>query len=340
MLSTVKFTDFWPLGGSWNELHQRSQSPNVFTRFEWQTTWWQHFGAGADLSIWTLWEDEELVGVAPLMKQNGCLSLVGGRAVSDFLDFFAAPGYETQLATAVIDKLRAEQWQAITLRGLRRDSPFLPILPAVIGEAGWAANTEVEDVSPGVALPRDWETYVASMSKKNRHELRRKMRRLHDNTSWNWYVFSGQPVASADMDDFIRLLRMSSPDKARFMDERMERFFHVALGALIGAGLGRLYFLEIDGRRVSSTVCFDQGEELWLYNSGFDPAYSAWSAGLILKALCLRDAIELGKKRFDFLRGDEPYKYHLGAIDEPVCSLRVQRSPGSSGPLPRFADEH
>ena len=62
-----------------------------------------------------------------------------------------------------------------------------------------------------------------------------------------------------------------------------------------------------------------------LYNSGYDPRYSRLSVGLVSKALAIKEAIEAGKRSFNFLRGTERYKYHLGAKDFAVYQLTVRR---------------
>ncbi|MGQ9674520.1 MAG: GNAT family N-acetyltransferase [Chloroflexota bacterium] len=339
MLSVVRVNDYPQLSADWQELHKRSFEASVFNSLEWQETWWTHFGDGAELLLWAGWEGEHLQAIAPLMCQHGIVSMVGGRAVSDYLDFIIAPGYETAFTSAVVDQLKSVEWHAIVLRGLRANSPLLLTLPQAATEAGWTVKAEVEDVCPTVRLPKDWDAYLASLGKKERHELRRKFRRLDVSASWHWYVMTGTSIQSSDLDDFVRLMRSSQPDKARFMDERMESFFRSALGRLLVSGIARLYFLEIDNERVASAACFDQGEELWLYNSGYDPRYSSLSVGLLLKALCLEDALGIGKGLFDFLRGSEPYKYDLGAVDRPVYKLEIRRQGYAGSALPPFPDE-
>jgi CelD/BcsL family acetyltransferase involved in cellulose biosynthesis len=39
-------------------------------------------------------------------------------------------------------------------------------------------------------------------------------------------------------------------------------------------------------------------------------------------------ALAEGVRQFDFLRGDEPYKYEWGAHDEPIQRLLIRRRDG------------
>jgi len=81
--------------------------------------------------------------------------------------------------------------------------------------------------------------------------------------------------------------------------------------------------LEIDQVPVSSVLFFENNDELLLYNSGFNPAYKQYSVGLLLKSLLIKYAIKTEKKRVDFLRGGERYKYDLGSQDRFLYSAVI-----------------
>jgi len=109
------------------------------------------------------------------------------------------------------------------------------------------------------------------------------------------------------------------------MTEPMKRFFRRIVGDLSREGLIEMVFLRVGGVRTAGVLCFRSEDEVLLYNSGYDPAYSSLSVGLLSKALVLQKAIEEGRKKFDFLRGPEPYKYDLGAKDVKVYRCAVRR---------------
>ena len=78
----------------------------------------------------------------------------------------------------------------------------------------------------------------------------------------------------------------------------------------------KLFFLKLDGNDVAAVMCFDYRNTRFLYNSGYDNRCRHLNVGLLSKVLSLKDGIEQGLKRYDFLKGDEVYKKRLGA--EPV----------------------
>ena len=138
--------------------------------------------------------------------------------------------------------------------------------------------------------------------------------------------FSRPTRASAlglDVDRFLTLHRLSKVGKARFMDERMERFFRSVTARLAAAGWAQLWFLEHEGAAVAAFLCLEYGGRVGLYNSGFDPARAQLAPGIVLLAHVIRDAIERGVPIFDFLRGEEPYKYGFGPSPEDVLNIKV-----------------
>ncbi|MHB1004569.1 MAG: GNAT family N-acetyltransferase [Chloroflexota bacterium] len=323
MLSVIEYNRFVDLRDEWAPLVGHANARGPFLRWEWQKLWWDTFGAGAELRLLAVREGEALRGIAPLAVRDGRLAFACGADVSDYLDLIAWRGYEEPVARAVIAHLSEQERLALDLCCMAPDATVLRFFPPLLAEDGFASTTPVRDVCPELDLPADWEGYLASLAKKDRHELRRKQRRLMDAGSVRTYALVDGEIGEQEVDDFLALHRLSTPDKAAFMDQRMEGFFRNVFARYAREGYLRLYFMEYDGRRVSTAVLFDEGNQFLLYNSGYDPEYSRLSVGLLLKAYCVQDAIGLGRRRFDFLRGNERYKYDLGAKDVPVYGLVV-----------------
>ena len=84
-----------------------------------------------------------------------------------------------------------------------------------------------------------------------------------------------------------------------------------------------LAFLSADGVPIAALWCFAYGTTYAAYNAGYHPAYADLSAGIVLLAACIRQAIARGFTAFDFLRGHEPYQYRFGATDQPLYQLRA-----------------
>ena len=176
-----------------------------------------------------------------------------------------------------------------------------------------------------LALPESWDAYLERLDGKDRHELRRKMRRLERERPGT-RVWSEQGVAGWDaaLSRFLALHRQSKAGKARFMDKPMEHFFREATAALAEAGWARLWFLEAPDGPLASFLCVEYAGAVCLYNSGFDPAHARLAPGIVLLAHVIRDAIERRVPVFDFLRGEEFYKYAFGPTAQDLFAIRLE----------------
>ena len=309
----------------WNGLLDRSKLPSVFLSWQWQTQWAQAFARDRRLQLLSVTdEDGGPTGLLPLYEeQPATLRFLGGVDVSDYLDVIVAAGREEEVWHVLLQHRAAEpvEWD---LHAIRATSLTPSLVPALAPAYGLQVSTTVEERCPVLPLPETWDDYLARLSAKDRHELRRKMRKLERElpgaTVRSHHRHEGWDEA---LSRFLRLHRLSKVGKARFMDERMERFFRDATGALAAAGWARLWFLECAGAAVASFLCLEYAGTVGLYNSGFDPAHAGLAPGIVLLAHVIRDAIDRGIPTFDFLRGEEPYKQGFGPIPEDLYNVRI-----------------
>ena len=176
----------------WNHLLDESVSHVPFLRYEYLKTWWQTRGGGewpdgAQLVLVTAREDGRLVGGAALFlaEHQGApaLLLVGAIEMSDYLDLLARPEDLDRFLDGLLPFLKdavCRRGAALDLYNLLDTSPTPAALQAAAARLGWQSNSEPLQHSPYIRLPGDWETYLAGIDKKQRHEIRRKMRRAEE----------------------------------------------------------------------------------------------------------------------------------------------------------------
>jgi CelD/BcsL family acetyltransferase involved in cellulose biosynthesis len=259
------------------------------------------------------------------VKDGGLITFLGGTDLWDIHDFIVTKGQEDGFFQALMDYLEGEEWSELKLESLLEGSPTLSHLPTLAQDRGYKVEQHDEDNLMGVTLPDTWEEYLMGLRKKDRHELRRKLRRLGESVDYHIQRLSDFQSVSEAMDDFLRLMGQSREEKSQFLTEERGAFFRDMSLKLAQRGLLHLFFLEVDGVRTAATVCFDYNNVRSLYNSGHNTEYAAMGTGFLLKALCLKDAICEGKDYFDLLRGTEPYKQHLGAKGQGLYRLSILR---------------
>jgi CelD/BcsL family acetyltransferase involved in cellulose biosynthesis len=310
---------------AWEELRAAARLRAPFLSWTWQTEWLHAFAPDKRLEVRTVQDPGgALVGVLPLFEAApGLHRIVGGADVSDYLDVLAVAGREEDVWTALLQARAAEPdvWQ---LHAVPAASPTISGLPGLAAACGLEATATVEERCPVLELPPSWDDYLASLPSKHRHELQRKTRRLRREAGdARVSVARRRDEIETRFGDFFDLHRRSRVGKERFMDARMEKFFRRALGELATAGGAALWFLDLPNGPAAGFVVLEWDGVVGLYNSGFHPDRAALAPGLVLLLHVIEDAILRGKRRFDFLRGEERYKYEFGPSPEEVFGVRV-----------------
>lgn len=327
---------FDALKSEWNDLVIRSNADCIFSTWEWQSVWWRSYQPG---SLWVLVcrdESDRLVGLAPWFiydQSDGTrvVSQVGGREVTDYLDIIV----DHEQTEAVVECLvsciaaQADRFDRIEMYNLPENSVSHRLLPAAFERHGFVTAVEHEDVCPIIELPQTWDEYLASLDKKQRHEIRRKLRRAQSaNESLGWYIAESGPAIEAEINLFLNLMAASSSEKSHFLaDQKNEAFFRTMIPVIQQAGWLQLAFLTADGKAVATYLNFDYGDRILVYNSGLmQDEYGHLSPGIVLLSHLIQHAIQTHHLIFDFLQGDEPYKYRMGARDTHVYNLIVRRA--------------
>jgi CelD/BcsL family acetyltransferase involved in cellulose biosynthesis len=332
-------TELMPLEKEWNDLLSLSASHVPFLRHEYLTAWWQGLGGGewtsGELNIITMRQDDgKLMAIAPLFLPENregepALMLMGSIEISDYLDVIARPEDLPAFLEALLEHLAEQASPAAHLLdwyNLLESSPTIPTLKAVAEKLGWEVTQQPLQHCPYIPLPGDWEEYLSGIDKKQRHEIRRKMRRAEEYYQpVRWYIAQGEDNLEKDMDDFVDLMACD-PEKALFCTSAMRTQFHQIARAAHKAGWLQLSFMEVNGERAAGYLNFDYLDHIWVYNSGIDFRFSELSPGWVLLGRLLEWANENQRKFFDFMRGDEEYKYRFGAIDRQVMRLTIRKS--------------
>jgi hypothetical protein len=274
--------------------------------------------------------DMELTAVSP--SATGIF--FGASYHADYATILADPADLPAVCAATASYLAggSHRWDVVDLRRLRCGDPVAEELAAALGAReiahDWTLNVEREDVCPVVTLPvgADLDGWFATLGKKQRHEIRRKVRRAEAAGEVR-LVDSADPLA--DLEVFIDLHQKRWGDDGLFPPTRggdQSRVLFRRLFELFGpTGPLRLAFLTVADRRIAAGIHFETPDGYLYYNAGVDPDARELSPGVVMTYAYVVRALTCGVRRLDFLRGDEAYKYEWGAIDEPIQRLLIRR---------------
>jgi len=334
---------------TWNALVEQSIADTPFSRYEYLCEWWKTLGGGewlrqdAELVLVSATESKGgvtpplLIGIAPLFiaeyDAQQALMLVGSIEISDYLDLIVREQDLPRFLSGLFDFLDSSEgragsslpyvWTAVDWYNIPDTSPTRAALKEEFEKRGWAYHAEIYRPTPRIALNGSFEEYLARIDKKQRHEIRRKMRRAAEselNVRFN--IIGKDADIEAEMNSFFHLMTQDS-GKANFLTPPMREQMTFTIRTAFEQGYLWFAFLEIDGVKVAASLNFDYKNKLWGYNSGVSREHMELSPGWVLLGHTIQWCCENNRYEFDFMRGDEEYKYRFGGVNRYVMRERV-----------------
>jgi CelD/BcsL family acetyltransferase involved in cellulose biosynthesis len=325
---------------SWAALLSESSFPVPFLHPSYQQTWWQSLGGGewpaaeSKLAIITAHEGRQLVGIAPFFVSHKpgftpALHFIGAIEVCDYLDFIVRKQDLEAFLGGLLSFIKNHsdlKNLSLDLGNIMDSSPSLGLLESLAGAQGWNFSKEVLQPSPFIPLPEDFETYLAGLVKKQRHEIRRKLRNVSNGHETLWYFVEDANLLPEELRAFTEMMR-NEKEKDSFLKPEMESFIHAVAQNLFDLGILRLAFLTIDGEKAAAFLSFTCCDRLLVYNSSRADKWMPLSPGWVLLARQIEWAISAGFKEVDLMRGDEGYKYKFGGVDRFVWHAVLSSKP-------------
>ncbi|MGD9281771.1 MAG: GNAT family N-acetyltransferase [Desulfobacterales bacterium] len=288
----------------------------------WLKVWWDKFAADQVSHLCAVRNKGELIGIAPLMIEGKTARLMGDPEVCDFVDVITVPGRGKAFFQNLIPYIRKQGATRLDFGAVRVDSVVFTDLVAVAKDLNYETICDPEDVTMELELPSTWDEYLKQLTGKERHEIRRKLRRLNEAAQVSLRVVKDPDGVAKEIDTILTLFKLNRWDKLAFMSDRRAAFFRSLAMEMAAARILRLYFLDLDDVPAAAAMCFDYRSTVYLYNNGYDMRYKSLSVGLLSTIFCIKESIQKGKARYDFLKGPEPYKRRLGG--KPVQLYRCQ----------------
>jgi len=320
--------DFQNLREEWEKLQERNASDNAFLTWDWLYTWWEHYGNEYELWLLQAREAEQLVGIAPLMaSKRQIMPLLSWKEIGfvaspepfDHLDFLIDRGKEHSVLSAFVSCLKEEssRWNVIRFDKIPEYSPHIDILHSLIPTL--VDLEQQAHTCPAIELPPDWEAYLKSLSKGKREQTRRQRRKVDKQfgDSFKWDIVTDSSELSATIDTLVAYHQSAWTEKGErgaFYSEEKIKFYKAAARALLSSGRLRLYRIFIEDRVVGVSYNLEFGGRQMYYSSGIDDSDATLSLGHLLHAVMIEDAINRGISWYDFLWGDERYKFRWGAV--------------------------
>lgn len=327
------------LRSEWNAILEHNRKLTIFSSPEWLSSWWGAYGNGKQLHTLVFRDGKgALVGLVPLYLQPlrvGILPslqelrVVGdGSTDSDNLDFVVAPGHEQGVAQSLFRYLAADRrWDIFQLNCMASDSLAANFFLEEIKAAHWKFDVSTISWS-AVELPETWEAYLKQLSPKERGKVGNRLRRLQSRFPTKFYKCSNASELPACLDHLFRLHQKrweSRGEPGSFSSTERRRFYADMAQQFLSRGWLELWLFELNEAAVAAQYAFRYGQTVYSLQEGFDPDYSSDSVGYVLRSYALREFIESGVRRYEFLAGENESKLRWGGITGNYLNIHLAR---------------
>ncbi|HZQ18392.1 MAG TPA: GNAT family N-acetyltransferase [Terriglobales bacterium] len=307
----------------WGQLHQHCPGATPFQRPEWVLAWMDVFSP-KDIVTIEVRHDNRLIGIAPLLiyprEQERVLAFMGG-GVSDYLDLLAQPEHADDVVFTVLEvATKIVGWDTLDLTDLSANS--------TLQRTVLAHFSTPHDHCSALALAPTENELLQLLSKRQRANLRNAGSRLK-RAGESRFEVAVQDTLPEFLSELFRLhaSRWSQAGQPGVLaDERLKAFHEKVAPKLLAMGHLRLYRLSLKQRTIAVVYALADRSTVFCYLQGFDPQFAFVSPGTQLMFFAIQDAVRLGSRKFDFLRGEEDYKRHWRAQTEITYRLQISRS--------------
>ena len=327
---------FASIRDEWRSLYRESAC-SPFLSWEWMATWFEHFGVGKEALIIKVFRGERLIGILPMYRDTASflgiktrrLSLMGdGPGGADHLDIICRPDDREEAFSAALAFISKEAIaDVISFSNLSSHSPVVGV-----GKDGSTlfknshVSQTVAAVGPQIDISKGWEA-VLSVSKRASN-FKRRLKQLEKLPDFEFRSITAPAEAIPAFERFLVLhqRRWHEAGGSELSGHpKLVEFQRNAVRRMAEAGHVRFEELWLDGECRSSIYGLDDGVTFYYYSSGYDLNYSSKSVGLVLLGLSVRNAVERGLSLYDFLRGDETYKFEWANRSQEIISVTLRR---------------
>jgi len=318
--------EFDALEGAWNALLDQTNS-TIFQTFEWIRTWWKYNATSNDeLHILLFTSGDQIVGIAPLYTER--IRFMGVRLVSrlqcvahglsDYVDFIILPGFEQAVLNTFALHLRdnAADWDILDIEVANEHSPLVQMLPAIIEKLGMRVYQYQGSVCPRAELPASAEMLMESIKTSTRSNYKRKIKKLQSGFKTEVITYKNETDNIAEAVEtfaYIHGQRWKNLGYPSAFDDDALRAHHIEISEKFARrGWLRLFLLKVNDLPVAVSYDFNYNGCIYMYhNNAHGPdEVMKYSPGFFIRSVAMTEGINEGMRVFDYLRGNEPYKYN------------------------------
>lgn len=335
-----------PLGRTaWNRVLRQSEVRSVFFTWQWLSTWWECFGADAELYTFAVMRGEELIGIAPLLRRHEDGERIVeflGADLSDYCDVLASEEDKADVLATVFGALmrRRDRWDRIRLRNIPEDSSTPRLLERLALPEEFNLDVRPGAVCPALSITRSRKFAEACTRKKSLLRHTRYFERL---SPLEFRYLIDVDEIKDHLPEFFeqhRDRRFMAGDRSLFDEARCRRFFERLCTPLLESNILRFSILRWSDETLAYHLGFSYDGVYTWYLPSFNVDFSRYSPGEVLLKKLLEDALESRVREFDFTLGDSPHKERFTNLKRRIWCAEIVAGTRASSRAPAIEALH
>jgi CelD/BcsL family acetyltransferase involved in cellulose biosynthesis len=318
----------------WEDLLAVSSVDSIFLTWEWIATWAGNFiDKGKKLFVLIVRNKGAIVCIAPWYMNRvrygpfhlRSIEFLGTpEAGSDYLDVITKSGkeqYSAHCLYAYLMNAIPSEWDCIHFRDVPANSIFLNNFIDKFHADGKYVQVSRGAYCPFVKLPKTKEEFLVSMRSHRRRQHNRHWRIIRNDGDVE-YAKVEDPHQNGRFGEFLEFYE----DQWGKRSERYRAFMNAFIRLAGEKGWLEVEYLRQGEKYIAAILHMTYNKTKYSYLTAVDKRFNRRvSAGNVLIGLALQDAIERNMEIYNFLRGDEPYKYHWANSGEQLLEFMYQK---------------
>jgi CelD/BcsL family acetyltransferase involved in cellulose biosynthesis len=315
--------DLADLNSVWIHLGDPQHPGAAFRSGAWLVPWWKNNSIGRRPHVLVVRRGTRPIALLPLYEEGRRLKLMGDGIVgSDYLGVVAQKEHQDEAARLLAFHLASHNADEVELDGLHDSDPLLPALDAAFGGR---ASIEPRYRCPFVKLDGNFNAYINALPDGIASQWQRRRKWIEKRPGYRLDILRSPAEVSAGMDALFDLHRQrwQLEGGSEGITTEVEGFHREAARHLAAIGWAVMFVLHAEGAPRAALYGFRHGDRFAFYQSGHEPAWRPRSVGTVLLGHTIRWACQEGLTEYDFLRGDEPYKFRWATAERRTVRVRA-----------------
>ncbi len=328
-------SQFDVLREDWEKLLEGSGRVSPFLTHDWFRCCLESYGKGRELSILTVRDSSDLLGIAPLWRYHDTVRGIRVRTIAfittldtPIADFVISETRREEILMAILQYLythRGRFWDMLSLHRWPAESPNREVLQRILQGQGKRCLISTSSMMPYIPIQGEWDTFLQTLSTRFRKTHRNIINRVGKLRNVEIQCY-GEDGNSSLFNEVVAISEKSWKQKEGIAIGSKKEFKHFFSMLTHLAGQKKwlmVWLLKVNSVPVAMEYDLKYGKTVYALRADFDEAYKEYSPGSYLEYQIVKHLFEAGYQEYNTGPGMNSYKLHWTDKIKENMSFRI-----------------